>query len=85
MPRTSRKPNANTAEISNINAHTYKTAIYVRLSVEDIRKKVSDSVGTQKAMLMKYLQSQPDMQLYDIYEHSCNQRNMKLAKTKTPL
>ena len=68
MPRTSRKPHANTAAISNIAAHIYKAAIYVRLSVEDVRKKASDSVGTQKTMLMKYLQSQPDMQLYDIYE-----------------
>ena len=68
MPRISRKPQSNIAEVLHPTPHTYKTAIYTRLSVEDIRKKVSDSIGTQKAMLMNYLQSQPDMQLYDIYE-----------------
>lgn len=67
MPRVSRKNQINIAEASPV-ARTYKTAIYTRLSVEDVRKKVSDSIGTQKAMLIKYLQAQPDMLLYDIYE-----------------
>ena len=47
---------------------TYKTAVYVRLSLEDIRKKISDSIGTQKNMLLQYIQTQPDLQLYKIYE-----------------
>jgi len=68
MPRVSRKFKANTAEASKPAAHIYKTAIYTRLSVEDIRKKASDAIVTQKTMLIKFLQSQPDMQLYDIYE-----------------
>ena len=46
----------------------YKTAIYVRLSIEDVRKKISDSIGTQKAMLLQYVQTQPNFQLYKIYE-----------------
>jgi hypothetical protein len=43
----------------------YKAAIYVRLSLEDVRKKVSDSIGTQKNMLLQYIQTQPDIQLYN--------------------
>ena len=68
MPRVSRKPQNIVAEAQQPSIRMYKAAIYIRLSVEDIRKKISDSVGNQKALVMKYLQSQPDMQLYDIYE-----------------
>ena len=46
----------------------YKTAIYARLSLEDIRRKISDSIGTQKTMLLQYIQTKPDLQLYKIYE-----------------
>lgn len=48
--------------------HIYETAIYVRLSVEDTRKKESNSIGTQKAALLSYIQEQPDQQLHEIYE-----------------
>ena len=58
----------NTVNIPFISEKKYRTAIYVRLSVEDIRKKISDSIGTQKAMLLQYIQTQPDLQLYKIYE-----------------
>ena len=68
MPRVSRKFQANTKEECKPAAHIYKTAIYTRISVEDIRKKASDAIVTQKTMLIKFLQSQPDMQLYDTYE-----------------
>jgi len=68
MPRISRKFQTNTAEVSKPDIHIYKTAVYTRLSVEDIRKKASDAIATQKTMLIKFLQSQPDMQLYDTYE-----------------
>jgi len=68
MPRISRKPQSDKAIDSQPIIRIYKTAIYSRLSVEDIRKKISDSIGTQKAMLMAYMHSQPDMQLYDTYE-----------------
>ena len=46
----------------------YKTAVYARLSLEDTRKKISDSIGTQKAMLLQYIQTQPDLRLCKIYE-----------------
>ena len=70
MPRVSRKPHlAATAEPpSPAVMRIYKTAIYVRLSLEDVRKKISDSIGTQKTMLMNHLQTQPDMELYEVYE-----------------
>ncbi len=46
----------------------YSVAIYVRLSVEDIRKKNSDSIGTQKNMLLNYVSTNADFKLFDIYE-----------------
>jgi len=46
----------------------YKTAIYIRLSVEDMRKKTADSIGTQKAMLEDFVRTQPDLKLYNVYE-----------------
>ncbi|MCL2774414.1 MAG: recombinase family protein [Oscillospiraceae bacterium] len=58
----------NAVNSSLISEKVYKTAVYVRLSVEDIRKKISDSIGTQKAMLLQYIQTQSDLQLYKIYE-----------------
>jgi DNA invertase Pin-like site-specific DNA recombinase len=73
MARKTRKAvnavnNENIVNNPIISEKTYKTAIYVRLSVEDIRKKISDSTGTQKTMLLQYIQSQPDLRLYKIYE-----------------
>jgi DNA invertase Pin-like site-specific DNA recombinase len=46
----------------------YKAALYIRLSVEDFRKKASGSATTQKAMLMEFLRKQPEMLLVDVYE-----------------
>lgn len=68
MPRVSRKFQPDITIVSKPSVHIYRVAIYVRLSLEDIRKKISDSIGTQKSMLLKYLQSQPDMQLHGVYE-----------------
>jgi DNA invertase Pin-like site-specific DNA recombinase len=70
MARKTRKIFAveNAVNIPSAYERIYKTAIYVRLSVEDIRKKISDSIGTQKAMLLQYIQTQPDLRLYKIYE-----------------
>ena len=58
----------NTDNIPHISEKTYRTAVYVRLSLEDMRKKISDSIGTQKTMLLQYIQTQLDLQLYKIYE-----------------
>ena len=67
MPRISRKFR-NPDENIHSHTHIYKTALYTRLSYEDMRKKISDSIGTQKALLMDYLKTQPDMRLYNTYE-----------------
>jgi DNA invertase Pin-like site-specific DNA recombinase len=70
MARTSRKKQLNAGEQIpyGVKAKIYRVAVYVRLSVEDIRKKISDSIGTQKALLINFIQTQPDLQLYEVYE-----------------
>lgn len=67
MARVSRKSNAGQA-VQPVTVQTYKTALYLRLSDEDLRRKMSGSIGTQKALLIRFLQSQPDLQLYEVYE-----------------
>lgn len=47
--------------------HKWFTAIYLRISREDGDKEESDSISNQKALLMEYLTSQEDMELYDVY------------------
>jgi DNA invertase Pin-like site-specific DNA recombinase len=66
MPRVSRK--FKKAESEKPAAKIYNTAIYVRISVEDIRKKNSASIITQKDFLINFLKSQPNMQLHEVYE-----------------
>jgi len=69
MPRISRK-NHSAAETAAVTSkrRVFQTAIYIRLSVEDTRKKAADSVGNQRDMLLAYLQARPDMRLHGIYE-----------------
>jgi|GEM_PF-3302232 len=67
MARVSRKANVARATQSAV-IQIYKTAVCLRLSDEDIRKKISHSIGTQKAMLVRFLQSQPELQLFDGYD-----------------
>lgn len=48
----------------------YQTAIYLRLSREDDRAnpgKESDSIRTQRELLLSYLNTRQDMEVYDIY------------------
>ena len=46
---------------------TYNAAIYVRLSEEDIRKKNSDSIGTQVSLIQRYLESKDEFNIYGVY------------------
>ena len=52
---------------------SYMAAVYLRLSKEDedLRevkdKKESNSIANQKALILKTLESMPDVTLYDIY------------------
>lgn len=45
----------------------YRVDGYVRLSVEDSGKGTSDSIESQKAMILDYIESQPDMELSALY------------------
>ena len=46
---------------------TWKVALYIRLSKEDGDKGESYSVTSQREILMEYLKSHPDLELYDTY------------------
>ena len=46
---------------------SYNAAIYARLSEEDIRKKNSDSIGTQIALIQRYLESKDEFNVFGIY------------------
>lgn len=45
----------------------YKVIAYVRLSVEDSGKGTSDSIENQKALILDYIERQPDMELSALY------------------
>ena len=66
MARKSRKHlEATMPETVNTSA-TYKAAGYIRLSVED-NKKRGDSVETQKAILQNHIALMPEIKLHDFY------------------
>lgn len=66
MARTSRKnPMASLAKPDKI--EIFQTAIYLRLSLEDNQKKDADSLANQQALLMKYVENRPFLQLAGIY------------------
>jgi DNA invertase Pin-like site-specific DNA recombinase len=65
MPRKSKK---NKIETQISLQTTYKAGLYARLSVEDLRKKESDSIGTQMSLLRQFASEQPDMELISEYE-----------------
>lgn len=52
---------------------SYRAAVYLRLSKEDEdlrvikEKKESNSISNQKALILKTLESMPNVILYDIY------------------
>ena len=45
----------------------YQAGGYVRLSVEDSGKPGADTIINQRELIQSYIDSQPDMQFYDIY------------------
>jgi len=67
MARKSRK-NANLCELTPETEKftLYNTAAYIRLSVED-NKKRGDSLETQKSIIEKYIAVNPDLKLFDVY------------------
>jgi len=66
MARKSRKNNEINEQII-LTERFYNVALYARLSVEDQRKKDSDSIGTQMSLLRQYISMQPDMRLVEEY------------------
>lgn len=66
MARTSRKKGAvSRPEITE--EHIFRTAIYLRLSVEDNGKKDADSLDTQRKYLMEYVEARPYLDLVEVY------------------
>ena len=66
MARTSRKEIE--APVLTVLEPSYNTCIYGRLSFEDDRKKESDSIGNQIAMLECYIGERPCLKLISIYK-----------------
>ena len=66
MARKSRKNLEVTTAETISTATVYNAAGYVRLSVEDNKKK-GDSVDTQKAILQSYIALTPEIKLHDFY------------------
>lgn len=69
MARTKRKNNPLVQEVAPTApaAKIYKTAGYVRLSVEDSGRPGADTIEGQKALLTGYIDNQPDMELYGLF------------------
>ena len=68
MARKSRKDAhiAENAATAAAYGAAYKAAAYIRLSVEDNKKK-GDSIETQKAILENFISLAPDMELHGFY------------------
>jgi len=67
MARKSRKEKE-IVEAKSVFEQLYKVGLYARLSVEDIRKKESDSIGTQTSLLRQYVSEQTDMIEVSLYQ-----------------
>ena len=67
MARISRKNGANNQEIDT-GKDIFRTAIYLRLSVEDNGKKDADSLENQRELLVSYVSGRPYLELVEIYE-----------------
>lgn len=69
MARTKRKinPLVQETEIIAPAQKSYKTAAYVRLSVEDSGKPGTDTIEGQKALLMSYIESKADMEFVSLF------------------
>ena len=69
MARKSRKNIETTAAAPVTESIYYKTAVYVRLSIENSGKDDDgDSIENQTSICKEYIAEHPDLKLYDIYE-----------------
>ena len=68
MARTKRKINPLRPQTAAApQAKEFKTAAYIRLSIEDSGKPGSDTIEGQKALILAYIERQPDLRLVAIY------------------
>jgi len=67
MARISRKSDSHKKTESKADPESFRTAIYVRLSVEDNGKEDADSLENQIALLQDYLHDHPNLKLVEIY------------------
>lgn len=69
MARTKRKINPVKPAAAPIvkKQRTYRTAGYVRLSVEDSGKPGTDTIEAQKELVLGYIETQPDMSFVELY------------------
>ena len=68
MARKSRKNTAASEDKVFVSSgKIFRTAIYVRISVENERKIEADSIGNQIQMLKDFASQMPELQIYDIY------------------
>ncbi len=67
MARISRKSGVVEKPEANKYYAVFRTAIYVRLSVEDNGKEDADSLDNQKALLHDYLKEHPYLELVEVY------------------
>ena len=69
MARTKRKVNPilPVAAPAEKPKRVYQAGGYVRLSVEDSGKPGADTIINQRELIQSYIDSQPDMQFYDLY------------------
>ena len=67
MARISRKSDSHKKTEGKRDPESFRTAIYVRLSVEDNGKEDADSLENQIALLQDYLHDHPNLKLVEIY------------------
>ena len=67
MARKSRKNIVEDKHMTQTTERVYKAALYARISVENERKRESDSIGNQIQLLKDYVSEQTDLKIFDIY------------------
>ena len=63
MARKSRKNIVEDKHMTQTTERVYKAALYARISVENERKRESDSIGNQIQLLKDYVSEQTDLKI----------------------
>ena len=67
MARKSRKHTGQEIQAAKPAEQIYHCALYARISVENERKRESDTIGNQLQLLRDYASEQSDLQVFDVY------------------